>query len=132
MGLDRKVSLAQLPVASTALTQEPRLYFPGGGAELTFGYRANRGDVTGGLRFERVRSLRFRAEGHSTSWHVEQAYDTLVEVQDSTWVLELVTAEANQPPWPWEIRHFLIYIDSAGAYEFAAESWSWIEEAPVE
>ena len=28
----------------------------------------------------------------------------------------------------WEIHHFMIYVDSAGCYEVAAASWSWLPE----
>ena len=82
----------------------------------------------GGLRFERVRAYRFRAEGHCTSWHVEDAYDTLVEIDHSDWIAELLAAEPPETGGRWKVRHFLIYIDGSGAYEVAAETCDWLRE----
>ena len=77
-----------------------------------------------------MRAYRFRAEGHCTAWHVEGAYDTLAEVSGSGWVSELLSAEPAETWGRWEIRHFILYIDSAGCYEVAAQSWSWLPEEP--
>jgi len=82
----------------------------------------------GGLRFHQVRSYQFRAESHCTPWHIEGAYDTLVEIEQSTWVEELITAEPTGARRHWAIRHFLIYIDGAGAYEVAARDVEWLPE----
>jgi hypothetical protein len=83
----------------------------------------------GGLRFLRVRAYRYRAEGHCTIWHIHDAYDTLVEVEDSEWVAELLADEATGTEW--DIHHFLIYIDDSGAYEVAAEGVEWLAEERV-
>lgn len=82
---------------------------------------------TGGLRFHRVRAYRFRAEGHCTPWHVQDAYETLVEIEKSDWIDELLAAQQDHD-WGWRIRHFLIYIDGSGAYEVAAENCAWLPE----
>jgi hypothetical protein len=82
----------------------------------------------GGLRFAKVRAYRFRSEGHCTVWHIEGAYDTLAEVSGSEWVGELLAAEPTETWGRWEIRHFMIYIDSAGCFEVGAASWSWLPE----
>jgi hypothetical protein len=82
----------------------------------------------GGLRFERVRAYRYRAEGHCTPWHIEDAYDTLVEVEPSTWLADLLAAEPSGISRGWKLRHFLIFIDGAGAYELAAEDVEWLVE----
>ncbi len=82
----------------------------------------------GGLRFVNVRAYRFRAEGHCTPWHVEDAYDTLVEVEHSAWVAELIAAERSEAGSRWRIRHLLIFIDGSGAFEVAAEGWEWLSE----
>lgn len=44
----------------------------------------------------------------------------LVEVEQSDWIAELLAAEPGET-WGWNIRHFLIYINGASAYEVAAE-----------
>jgi len=84
----------------------------------------------GGFAFENVRAYRYRADGHCTLWHAD-AYDTLVEVKPSAWVLELLADETAEARGKWKIRHFLIYVDSAGAYEVAAEHWEQLPEKPA-
>lgn len=82
----------------------------------------------GGLRFMGVRAYKFRAEGHCTPWHVDDAYDNLVEVERSAWIDELLAAGSSEPRPNWKIRHFLIFIDGSGAYEVAAEDCEWLPE----
>lgn len=122
-----KLPRATLPVPSTALLADPTFYDPGGDAELRYEFDRDGAVVRGGFRFEQVRAFRFRAEGHCTVWHVD-AYDTLVEVTPSDWVGELRAAQPAEARTNWEIHHFLIFIDGAGAYEVAAASWSWLPE----
>jgi hypothetical protein len=113
----------------SAYTEDVVFTHPGGDAELRCTYERDGAMVAGGLRFKRVRAYRFRAEGHCTPWHIEGAYDTLVEVEQSEWVGELLAAEPSETWGQWKIRHFLIYLDGAGAYEVAAEDVEWLPEA---
>lgn len=112
----------------SAYTEDVLFSHPGGNAELRCRYERDGLLYSGGLRFRRVRAYRFRAEGHCTPWHIEDAYDTLVEVEQSEWIDELLVAEASETRGHWKIRHFLIYIDDAGAYEIAAEDVEWLPE----
>ena len=123
-----KVSLATLPVASTSFTSDPVFEHPGGEALLRLTFERDGVGFSGGLRFEKVRAYRFRSEGHCTAWHVEGVYDTLAEVAGSEWVDELLAAEPPETWDRWEIRHFMVYIDGAGCFEVAAESWTWMAE----
>jgi hypothetical protein len=123
-----KRALAELPVPSTSLMTDPVFEHPGGDALLRFDFERDGVAVRGGLRFEKVRAYRFRAEGHCTAWHVEGVYDTLAEVSGSEWIAELLAAEPAETWGRWEIRHFMIYIDSAGCFEIGAAAWSWAQE----
>jgi hypothetical protein len=120
--------LATLPVPSTSLASDPVFEHPGGEALLRLEFQRGRVKMRGGLRFEKVRAFCFRAEGHCTVWHVEGAYDTLVEVTPSAWVADLLRAEPGETWGRWEIRHFMVFVDGAGCYEVAAETWSWLPE----
>jgi hypothetical protein len=113
----------------SAYTEGAVFTHPSGDAELRCTYERSGSMYTGGLRFHRVRAYRFRAEGHCTAWHIEDAYDTLVEVEQSGWIAELLAAEPSETWGQWKIRHFLIYIDGAGGYEVAAEECEWLPEA---
>lgn len=112
----------------SAYTEDVVFTHPGGDAELRCAYERDGAMFRGGLRFQRVRAYRFRAEGHCTPWHIEDAYDTLVEVEQSEWIGELLAAEPSETWGHWNIRHFLIYLDGAGAYEVAAEDVEWLPE----
>lgn len=126
----QKRVLATLPVPSTALLDSPVLHSPGGSLDLRLRYRTDAGPVIGGLRFLVVRSFRKRAEGHCTAWHVTGAFDTLVEVIPSDWV-EQLRRDQGRPPQPtWQMHHYLIFLDGAGAFEAVAADWEWLPEEP--
>lgn len=123
----KRVIRVMSPLPS-AYTEDVVFTFPGGNAELRYMYEWNGSMHAGGLRFRRVRAYRFRTERNCTLWHIEDAYDTLVEVEQSDWVRELLEAEPSDIRGQWKMRHFMIYIDSAGAYEVVAESFEWLSE----
>ncbi|WP_348691374.1 hypothetical protein [uncultured Nocardioides sp.] len=45
-----------------------------------------------------------------------RSYDTLVEVDQSDWIGELLAAEPSETWGQWKIRHFVNYIDGGGGY----------------
>jgi len=112
----------------SAYTEDALFTHPGGSAELRGTYEREGHMFVGGLRFDRVRAYRFRAESHCTAWHIEDAYDTLVEVESSEWVAELLASTPRDQVSLWKIRHFMIFVDDSGAYEVAAESCEWLPE----
>lgn len=120
--------LGPLSPGTSAYTEDVIFVHPGYTADLRCTYERDGRMFAGGLRFLRVRAYRFRAEGHCTAWHIEDAYDTLVEVEHSDWVSELLAAEPSETWGRWKLRHFLIFIDNAGAYEVAAEGCDWLPE----
>jgi hypothetical protein len=68
--------------------------------------------------------MRKRAERCCTAWHIEGAYDTLVEVVDSRWVEEMRVDTAEPFRDKWATHHYMIYLDSVGCFEIIAESWT--------
>jgi hypothetical protein len=127
---DVKRVLGPLSPPPSAYTEDVEFTHPGGGAELRCVYERNGSMFAGGLRFGRVQAYRFRAEPYCTAWHIEKAYDTLVEIEQSEWIAALAAAEPGEGHGR-TMRHFLIYIDGAGAYEVAADSCEWIPEVAV-
>lgn len=122
--------LGPLSPPPSAFTEAAVFVHEGGSAELRCSYERSGHMVAGGLRFERVRSYRFVAEGHCTPWHVEDSYDAVVEVEESGWIEELLASEPRESWGRWRIRHFLIFVDGFGAYEVAAENCGWLAEVP--
>ena len=117
--------LSPLP---SAFTEDAVFTHPGGDAELRCVYEHDGAMYSGGFRFHRVRAYRFRSESHCTVWHIE---DALVEIDRSGWIEELLAGPPNQTPGQWKPRHFLIYVDGAGAYEVAAEEVERLPEEPA-
>lgn len=117
--------LGTIPVASTAFIDDPVLSSPGGSVELLFRWESEGRLLSSGFRFVTTRAHRHRAESHCTAWHISNAYDTLVEVTSSDWVQELRQAQPL-PRREWEMHHYLIFLDGAGAFEVVAASWTWL------
>jgi hypothetical protein len=128
--MSSKKPLYQVPVASTSFTTEAQ-YQSKHPAAIRFGYNKNGLEYHAGIRFKRVYATRTRAEGCCTAWHIEDAYDTLVEVVGSPWVEELQTDTADRQRRlgeKWEMHHYMIYLDSAGCFEVIAASWEALPE----
>ncbi|MCW5220686.1 hypothetical protein D5041_13295 [Verminephrobacter aporrectodeae subsp. tuberculatae] len=75
-----------------------------------------------GVLFIKPRAFRKREEIYCTVWHIEDAYDTVCEIQGSDWVDELRAAATPDKRDYWVMRHFMIYVDSFGCLEVVAES----------
>jgi len=124
VAMSSKRQLIAVPVASTSFTTEA--YFDGQGVcpAIRFGYRVDGVEHLGHIQFSAVPAFRTRSERCCTVWHVEGAYDTLVEVEDSPWVAEIRADTSAQWRDRWEMHHYMIYLDSAGCFEVMAESWT--------
>lgn len=119
-----KQKILELPLPSTALLRSPTLQTDGGELLLSMEFGDDGQKRSARLRFIKQRALRTRAEIHCTPWHVTNTFDTLCEVQDSTWVQEL--RFDSVPEWRdrWILRHYIIYLDSFGCLEVICESAS--------
>jgi hypothetical protein len=123
----RKHPLGELPTPSTAITSGVRLVSDGGSVTLRFEFDRDGIIFNSGVTFRKVRASQWRAESHCTAWHIEEAYDTVVEVKGSPWVAELEATQSSRPRTPWVMRHFMLFIDSEGCFEFVADSFELIE-----
>lgn len=126
-----KFPLGELPVASTSFGSDVDVEMGGGAVTLRFTFPRDGVDYRGGVRFEKLRAYRWRAESYCTAWHIEGAYDTIAEVEESQWVAELVAAEPEHRRGFWAMRHFMLYVDSAGCFEAVAASWALLPEEPA-
>lgn len=82
--------------------------------------------------FSWVRAFQHRAESYCTPWHIDGAYDALVEVEDSQWLAELTQAMPEDMRARFDMHHFMIYLDSYGCYEVIAQAWSATQDEAVE
>jgi hypothetical protein len=78
--------------------------------------------VTSKIVVAKARAVRQRNEPYCTSWHVKDAYDTVCEVSPSDWVADLLGASHLRKNDEFQLRHFIIYLDSFGCLEVIAES----------
>lgn len=121
--MNSKIALYTIPVPSTDLTSEAFLDCTDGTPTIRYSYVSELGTCDAGIRFLRVSAFRQRGERLCTSWHIESAYDTLVEIVDSSWITDLSRDLPDRYRSEWKTRHFMIYLDSAGCFEFLAEDW---------
>jgi len=126
-----KKPLHTIPVPSTDFAIEA--YFDGHGStpSIRFGYNKDGVIYQSGIKFSKVAAVRTRAERCCAAWHIEGAYDTLVEVEGSSWLAEI--RDDTQELWRnnWQMHHYLIYLDSVGCFEVIAESWAALPEEPA-
>jgi hypothetical protein len=124
----KKEPLYSVQVPSTDFTEEAYLFEGIGYKDIRYHYRVNGQLYLGIIRFRKVSALSRRMERCCTLWHVDKVYDTLVEVQNSEWALEISTNTKRHLREDQEYHHYMIYLDSVGCFEFIATSWEALEE----
>lgn len=129
--MDSKSPIFEIPIPSTGIIGSVRFEDVGSSGRLFFDSRGPSGMRRCTLVFAKVRAHRHRGEVHCTKWHIEDAYDTLVEVKSSSWVIEMAADTAAGWKNEWALHHFMIYLDSAGSYEILAASWDHSDVALV-
>jgi len=115
------------PVPSNCIYTGVSLIYEGGNSVLLFDYYdENNNDkiFNSGILFETTITHRHSSE--KVTKFISGTYDKLVEVKNSEWVKELTIIS---PEWVkyWEVRHYAIYLDSYGLYEFIAKGFSLID-----
>jgi hypothetical protein len=120
--------LAKLTPIPSGHNEEASLAFDAGTLVLNAIYVRDGKRYSGGFRFSGARAFRYRAEGHCTAWHIE-AYNSLVAVDHSDWLNEILGANLPGISSPWDLQHFMVYVEDDGAYEVAAEYFEQLEES---
>lgn len=114
--------LFEIPQPSTAAVEDPTLHMGQGGVWIVIEcYDLGEPLVRSTIKIHSCRAIRKLAELYCKVWHL-QAYDTVCEVEDSTWAEELKQATPEGHENQWVLKHFMLYLDSVGHYEFIAES----------
>jgi hypothetical protein len=121
--MNSKKKLYTISVPSTSFTTAA--YWDGRGKPaIRFAYVKDGIEIQDGIKFDHACAMRKRAERCCTPWHIQDAYDTLVEVEDSAWVEEVRADTSERWRHKWEMHHYLIYLDSVGCFEVIAASWA--------
>jgi hypothetical protein len=124
--MNSKKAIYEVAVPSTDFTTEAEFC----NDCIRFGYRRQGILYKAGIRFDKILATRTRAERCCTAWHIEGAYDTLAEIEESQWVNEMRCDTSEQWRDRWQMHHYMIYFDSVGCFEIIAESWAAIAEEP--
>lgn len=111
------------PVSSTCISTGVILKYEKGDAMLSFDYfNEEKEDKVyhNSIIFETVVCHRHSSEKFTRG--LLGAYDKLIEISNSKWVNELALISSE---WAkhWNIRHFAIYLDGYGLYEFVAKDF---------
>ena len=122
--MNSKKPLYQLPAPSTDFDGDASFC----DKTLHFRYHQDKGLDQSGIKFNRVSATRTRAERCCTAWHIEGVYDTLVEVEESSWLKEITSDTEEMWRDKWEMHHYMVYLDSVGCFEVIAESWQIVEQ----
>ncbi|MGN7830406.1 hypothetical protein ACTJI2_02185 [Pseudoxanthomonas sp. 22568] len=123
-----KKSLYELPVASTDFISEATIDWLGALPVLRYSYRENGKVIDSGIAFNGVSAFRYRSESCCNVWNIEGVYDTLAEISESTWVEEVREDVAPVFRQEWAPKHFMIYFDSVGCFEFIADGWKLLSD----
>ena len=116
------------PVPSSAIAEGGvQLIYPGGDALLLFDYyNENRNEkvFNSGILFQMAQAHRHRSEMFLST--LMDAYDRLVEIVDSDWVVEFKRINRRVADY-WDIKHYAIFLKSNGLYEFLASDFTILD-----
>jgi hypothetical protein len=85
-------------------------------------------EVERAIGFALVRAYKYRAESHCTAWHVDDCYEEVAQVPDSSWVRELMADYSHSKPLARAVNHYIVFFGDDGCYEVAGESAQFFEQ----
>ena len=123
-------------LASDVKLIHPDIYNDKADAMLLFDYYVKSlSDATGtdevfssGVSFRASQAYRHSCDMFVTCF---DAYDTLIEIEDSEWVAEMRQINREIADY-WDIKHYAIFLDSNGLYEFIARGFKILEPKKME
>lgn len=111
------------PVPSNCINSSVSLTYKHGDAVILFDYYDEEQDdkvYNGGILFESTVAHRHSSEKFTK--YISGSYDTLIEIEGSEWISELNTISPECMKKS-ELKHYVIYLDSYGLYEFIAQGF---------
>ena len=118
-----KKQLFEIPEPSTESVTDATLQIVGRIGILRYDYYREGTAFRSAIRFSGLMAARTLSERCSAAWHIEGVYDTLSEVTNSEWIQEVREGMPERYRGDLSLRHFMIYLDSAGCFEILAESY---------
>ncbi len=126
-----KKPLYTVPVCSTEFYTGAFYY----NNRILFDYRKDEEGpmVRSGISFYMPLAMRIHRERCLKRRHFENCFDVLVEIEDSSWLKEILENVPDRYKLPQDkynamnCKHYMIYLDSS-CYEVIAQSWSILPE----
>ncbi len=125
-----KKELYTIPGDSTVFYTEPFYYCNC----LLYDYDKDDGIVVrSGIRFFSPLAMRKRGERCQTAWHWDHAWKTLFEIEDSTWLQEILSDVPDRYKNPRDkynatnCKHYMIFLDNK-CFEVIAQGWDILPE----
>lgn len=110
----------ELPMFSATLIREPDIIIKGMDVVIKLeGYDDNDIISKTCITFSSVLGLKHTSERFTPKLY--EAYDKIVEISDSEWLSEMHKLNKEDYDY-WNPRHYAIYLDSFGLYQFIAKS----------
>ena len=110
----------ELPMLSSLLNHEPELLIKGLDISMILDGKdlsdANRHVC---LSFKNVLCHKHTSERFTAEMY--DAYDTVVEIVDSEWLMTM--KKMNETDFNWQPKHFAVYLDGMGLYQFVAKGF---------
>jgi hypothetical protein len=95
--------------------------FTGIDINLSYNYKDSSGtEFQGYVTFKYCIAYRFTDEGHMGPY-ASESFDAVAEASSSEWIDSLIK-NASGRNWPFERRHYIVYLRDHGIYDIAAES----------
>jgi hypothetical protein len=125
MSKQSKVELYELPFLSQDLWPEVRLLSDGDDIIMQFEVDAEGSNerYLARIMFRNCGAIRRLNEPCSRVWNIRGCYDRLNEVIQSDWLKEVQGKGGGSLDYYERMRHFMIYLESSGSFEFIAESY---------
>ena len=118
--------LWELPILSSELEDEVKFVVENANATLIL----NHDSALIEIRFETTLCHLHTSERFTKS--ILGAYDAIVEIEESEWIKELEELNSSDVEF-WGLKHYAIYIEKMGLYQFIAEKYEVVlEEKNVE
>ena len=124
-----KKFLYEVPVASTDFLSQVNFC----SQSIIYTYEKDGLEFRSGIKFAKIKEMAHHGELTAEVWHIEDVYDTLVEIKNSEWVeriFEKIKRDSPHHIGYISLNHYMIYMDSVGCFEIIAESWEIIPEEP--
>ena len=104
--ISEKKQLYELILPSTEFVPDPVMI------RNTIRFEYSRDDIRyrGGIRFPKMAAIMRRAERCATAWHIEEAYDTLVQIEGSSWAEQVRADTSSHLRDTQKYNHYLIIL----------------------